>query len=193
MKKSRQGVPYIVSNHVDIVDPETMTPVPRDGQTVGEIVMRGNTVMLGYYNDPEATAKAFAGGWFHTGDLGVMHTDNYLEIMDRAKDIVISGGENISTLQVERVLLQHPGVAEAAVIAAPDEKWGEVPKAFVVPKEGASLTVSELVAFSREHLPGFKVPKLIDIISSVPRTSLGKPNKAALRKNTWQGISKGVN
>eukprot|EP00906_Rhabdomonas_costata_P029578 RCo041729 len=192
LKKSRQGVPYIVAHYVEIMDPETMTPVPRDGLTVGEIMMRGNNVMLGYYKDPESTAKAFAGGWFHTGDLGVMHPDNYLEIVDRAKDIVISGGENISTLQVERVLCQHQGVAEVAVVAVPDEKWGEVPKAFVVPKAGVSLEVSELAAFCRARLPGFKVPKAFAVLESVPRTSLGKPNKAALRKEEWKGFSKGV-
>jgi len=138
IKKSRQGVPYIVTHFMDVVDPQTMEPVPRDGKTIGEIVMRGNNVMLGYYKDEEATREAFEGGWFHSGDLAVIHPDTYVQIMDRKKDIIISGGENISTVEVESVIYRHPDVMEVAVIPVPDEKWGEVPKAFIVPKPGAS-------------------------------------------------------
>ena len=143
--------------------------------------MRGNIVMSGYFEDPAATDKAFAGGWFHSGDLGVMHPDGYVELRDRAKDIIISGGENISTIEVEQVLVRHPDVLEAAVIAVPDEKWGERPKAFVTLKPGAGLTESELIAFSRETLPGFKAPSAIEF-GELPKTSTGKIKKYELRE-----------
>ena len=159
--KARQGVPYIIAMYMDVVNPETMEPVPRDGATIGEIVMRGNNVMLGYYKDPDATAEAFKGGWFHSGDLAVMHPDNYAQIMDRKKDIIISGGENISTVEVENVLYKHPDIMEVAVVPIPDEKWGEVPKAFVVPMPGTSPTAEDIIAFCKENLARFKAPKAV--------------------------------
>ena len=157
--KARQGVPYIVALYMDVVNPETMQPVPRDGATMGEIVMRGNNVMLGYYNDPEATEIAFKGGWFHSGDLAVMHPDNYIQIMDRKKDIIISGGENISTVEVENVLYRHPDILEVAVVPVPDEKWGEVPKAFVVPKPARTPPPMRSSTSARPTWPASRPPK----------------------------------
>ncbi|MBT9281721.1 MAG: acyl--CoA ligase family protein [Hydrogenibacillus schlegelii] len=183
--KARQGVPYVGLGDVDVVDAE-MRPVPADGETMGEVVMRGNGVMLGYYKDPAATEKAFAGGWFHTGDLGVMHPDGYIELRDRAKDIIISGGENISSIEVERVLLEHPAVLEVAVVGVPDEKWGEVPKAFVTLKPDRTATEAELIAFCRERLAHFKCPKTIEF-GELPKTSTGKIQKYVLREREWQG------
>ena len=190
--KARQGVPFIVAMYMDVVDPITMTPVPRDGQTIGEIVMRGNNVMLGYYKDPEATAEAFKGGWFHSGDLAVMHPNNYAQIMDRKKDIIISGGENISTVEVENVLYQHPDVMEVAVISVPDEKWGEVPKAFVVPKPGANPTAEDIINFCKENLARFKAPKSVEF-GELPKTATGKIQKFKLRDKEWEGREKKVN
>jgi len=184
--KSRQGVPYIIAMYMDVVDPNTMEPVPRDGKTIGEIVMRGNNVMLGYYKDPEATAEAFAGGWFHSGDLAVMHPDNYAQIMDRKKDIIISGGENISTVEIENVIYRHPDVLEVAVIPVPDEKWGEVPKAFVVPKEGANPSAEDIITFCKENLARFKAPKVVEF-SELPKTATGKIQKYKLREKEWAG------
>ncbi len=184
--KSRQGVPYIVTHFMDVVDPSNMTPVPRDGKTIGEIVMRGNNVMLGYYNDPEATAEAFEGGWFHSGDLAVMHPDNYVQIMDRKKDIIISGGENISTVEVENIIYRHPEVQEVAVIPVPDEKWGEVPKAFIVPKPGSNPKAEEIINFTKENLARFKAPKYIEF-GELPKTATGKIQKFRLREKEWQG------
>jgi fatty-acyl-CoA synthase len=148
--------------------------------------MRGNNVMKGYYADEEATADAFRGGWFHSGDLGVMHEDGHIEIRDRAKDIIISGGENISTIEVERALVRHPDVLEAAVVAVPDEKWGERPKAFVSLRPGAAVTEAELIAFSRETLPGFKAPSEIEF-GELPKTSTGKVKKFELRERARAG------
>jgi fatty-acyl-CoA synthase len=165
--------------------------VPHDGATPGEIVVRGNNVMKGYYRDPEATAKAFAGGYFHSGDIAVWHEDGYLEIQDRAKDVIISGGENISTVQVEKTLLEHPAVLECAVVAKPDPKWGEVPKAFVTLKPGASATAEELIAHCRARLPGFKTPKDIEF-AELPKTSTGKIQKFVLRDREWKGFEKRV-
>ncbi|MDE2571639.1 MAG: AMP-binding protein, partial [bacterium] len=165
---------------------------PQDGETMGEIIMRGNNVMKGYYADPDATARAFAGGWFHSGDLAVWHPDGYVEIRDRGKDIIISGGENISTQQVEKAIAEHPSVLEAAVIAVPDERWGEVPKAFVTLKGDASLTADELLAFCRERLPGFKCPKAFEFCE-LPKTSTGKIQKFALREREWKGKEKRIN
>ena len=190
--KARQGVPYIVALHMDVVNPETMQPVPRDGQTMGEIVMRGNNVMLGYYNDPEASETAFSGGWFHSGDLAVMHSDNYIQIMDRKKDIIISGGENISTVEVENVLYRHPDVLEVAVVPIPDEKWGEVPKAFVVPKAGSTPTAEEIIDFCKANLARFKAPKTIEF-GELPKTATGKIQKFKLRDKEWQGRERRVN
>ena len=190
--KSRQGVPYVTTQYMDVMDPVTMQPVPRDGQTIGEIVMRGNNVMLGYYKDPEATKAAFAGGWFHSGDLAVMHPDKYVQIMDRKKDIIISGGENISTVEIENVIFRHPDVLEVAVIPIPDEKWGEVPKAFVVPKEGANPTAEDIIEFCKKHLARFKAPKVVEF-SSLPKTATGKIQKFKLREKEWQGRDRRVN
>jgi fatty-acyl-CoA synthase len=170
----------VSADRVRVVD-DDMGDVPADGETMGEIVMRGNNVMKGYYRDEEATAEAFRGGWFHSGDLGVMHPDGYVEIRDRTKDIIISGGENISTIEVESALVRHPDVLEAAVVAIPDEKWGERPKGFVTLREGASLTGAELIAFSRKTLPGFKAPSEIEF-GELPKTSTGKVKKYELRE-----------
>ncbi|WP_349617158.1 acyl-CoA synthetase [Azotobacter salinestris] len=180
--KARQGVRYPTLEGVMVADPQTLKPVPRDGETIGEIFMRGNTVMKGYLKNPTATAEAFEGGWFHTGDLGVWHPDGYVEIRDRLKDIVISGGENISTIEVEGVLYRHHGVLEAAVVARPDEKWGETPCAFVTLKAGHERTSeAEIIAFCREHLAGFKIPKRV-VFSELPKTSTGKIQKYVLRE-----------
>ncbi len=178
--KARQGLHLVTADLVRVVDPE-MRDVPADGETMGEVVMRGNNVMKGYFADEAATAEAFRGGWFHSGDLGVMHPDGYIELRDRAKDIIISGGENISTIEVERVLVRHPDVLEAAVVAIPDEKWGERPKAFVTLRVGATLTAEKLIAFSRETLPGFKAPSEIEF-GELPKTSTGKVKKYELRE-----------
>jgi fatty-acyl-CoA synthase len=177
--KARQGVALVTSDPVRVVDAE-MNDVPRDGETMGEVVMRGNNVMKGYFADEAATAEAFRDGWFHSGDLAVMHPDGYIEIRDRAKDIIISGGENISTIEVEKALVRHPDVLEAAVVAIPDEKWGERPKGYVTLRPGADLTAEELIGFSRETLPGFKAPSEIEF-GELPKTSTGKVKKFELR------------
>ena len=180
LRKARQGVPYLIAGTDLRITDEHMNDVPSDGKTMGEVLMRGNNVMIGYYNNPEATAEAFRGGWFHSGDLAVMHPDGYIELRDRAKDIVISGGENISSIEVEKVLADHPAVAEVAIVAAPDEKWGEVPKAYVGLKPGAALTAEELIAWSRERLSHFKCPRLVEF-GALPRTATGKIRKNELR------------
>lgn len=190
--KARQGVPYIVAQYMDVVNPETMQPVPRDGKTMGEIVMRGNNVMLGYYNDPEATEIAFKGDWFHSGDLAVMHPDNYIQIMDRKKDIIISGGENISTVEVENTLYRHPAILEVAVVPVPDTKWGEVPKAFVVTKPGTDPTEEEIIAFCKDNLARFKAPKSVEF-GELPKTATGKIQKFKLREKEWAGQERRVN
>jgi len=178
--KARQGVPCIASHGLRVVDRE-MNDVPRDGSTLGEIVMRGNNVMRGYYRDPDMTAEAFKGGWFHTGDLAVVHPDGYVQIKDRSKDIVISGGENISTLEVENVIYQHPSVLEVAVIGTPDEMWGEVPKAIIDLKRGSTLTSEEIIAFCRERIAHYKVPEYVEF-RELPHTSTGKIMKQVLKK-----------
>ncbi len=190
--KARQGVPFILTHYMDVVNPETMEPVPRDGKTIGEIVMRGNNVMLGYYKDPKATEEAFKGGWFHSGDLAVIHPDNYVQIMDRKKDIIISGGENISTVEVENIIYQHPDVLEVAVIPIPHEKWGEVPKAFVVPKEGKNPKEEDIIAFCKENLARFKAPKAVEFCE-LPKTATGKIQKFKLREKEWKGRKRKVN
>ncbi len=182
---ARQGVAYPLATHIRVVDSE-LRDVPADGQTMGEVVMRGNNVMKGYYRDPEATEQAFAGGWFHSGDLGVMHPDGYVELRDRKKDIIISGGENISTIEVEHTIVEHPAVLECAVVAIPHEKWGEVPKAFVALRAGAQVTERELVDFCRERLAHFKCPKAIEF-GELPKTSTGKIQKFRLREKEWAG------
>jgi fatty-acyl-CoA synthase len=188
--KARQGVGYLIADDVRVVD-EQMRDVPTDAQTLGEVIMRGNNTMKGYYRDPEATARAFAGGWFHSGDLAVMHPDGYIELRDRQKDIIISGGENISTIEVEQAICAHPAVLEAAVIAIPDDYWGEAPKAFVTLKPGQSLAVDELRDFVRGRLAGFKVPKAIEF-GDLPKTSTGKVQKFVLREREWAGQEKRV-
>lgn len=179
--KTRQGVRYLPLERVDILDPETMRPVPRDGQTMGEVMFRGNVVMKGYFRNPKATAEAFAGGWFHSGDLGVMHPDGYLQLKDRSKDIIISGGENISSIEVEEVLYRHPAVAVAAVVAMPHDKWGETPCAFVELAEGQTADTETLRGWCRQHLAGYKVPGQF-VFTAIPRTSTGKIQKFALRE-----------
>jgi fatty-acyl-CoA synthase len=180
-KLARQGVPYPVLEGLEVMDPETMAPVPRDGETIGEIMMRGHDVMKGYLKDPEATKAAFAGGWFHTGDLGVMHEDGYIEIKDRAKDIIISGGENISSIEIEGALYRHPAVLEAAVVAKPDDKWGETPCAFVTLKAGEQINEQALIDHCRDLLAHFKAPKTI-VLTDLPKTSTGKVQKTILRE-----------
>jgi fatty-acyl-CoA synthase len=180
-KKARQGVPYLVMQDLTVMDPETMQKTPADAQTMGEIFMRGNNLMKGYLKNETATEQAFLGGWFHTGDLGVMHPDGYIELKDRSKDIIISGGENISTIEVEGVLYQHPAVAEAAVVAKPDEKWGETPCAFVALKEEAESSEEELIQFCRDNLAHFKCPKKI-VFTELPKTATGKIQKFILRE-----------
>ena len=189
--QARQGVSMIQAGNLRVVD-NTMADVPADGTTMGEIVMRGNTVMAGYYLDPDATAEAFRGGWFHSGDLGVMHPDGYIELRDRAKDIVISGGENISTVEVEQALMSHPCVREAAVVGVPDDKWGERPKAFVVLRGGTSATPAELIAHVRSKIAGYKAPRDIDVTVGLPKTPTGKIQKFLLRETEWAGHTQRV-
>src|SRR5205807_63491 len=171
----------VPSGELLVVD-EAGNEVPHDGQTVGEIVVRGNVVMKGYYNDPDATARAFAGGWFHSGDAAVVHPDGYAEIRDRLKDVIISGGENISSVEVEGVLLRHPAVMEVAIVGLPHEKWGEAPFAYVVLKPGASATEAELIAFTRDRLAHFKAPHGVTFVPELPKTATGKIQKFVLRK-----------
>ncbi len=187
---SRQGVPHVTATHLRVVD-DQMRDVPADASTLGEVVMRGNNVMKGYFEDPAATQQAFAGGWFHSGDLGVMHSDGYIELRDRKKDIIISGGENISTIEVEHTIVKHPAVLECAVVAMPHEKWGEVPKAFVTLRPGSALTQAELIAFCREHLAHFKCPKAVEFCE-LPKTSTGKIQKFRLREQEWAGREKRI-
>jgi fatty-acyl-CoA synthase len=187
---ARQGVPYVHATHLRVVDAQ-MNDVPADAETMGEVVMRGNNVMAGYYKDPEATAAAFEGGWFHSGDLGVMHRDGYIELRDRKKDIIISGGENISTIEVEHTVVKHPDVLECAVVAMPNEKWGEVPKAFVSLRPGASPTEQDIIDFCRDNLSHFKCPKAVEFIE-LPKTSTGKIQKFKLREKEWGGVEKRI-
>jgi fatty-acyl-CoA synthase len=184
--RARQGVGMLQADRVRVVD-ESMADVPRDGQTMGEIVMRGNNVMKGYFNDPDGTATAFAGGWFHSGDLGVMHPDGYVELRDRAKDVIISGGENISTVEVEHAVAAHPDVLEVAVIGVPDDRWGERPKAFVVPRPGSDLAEADLIEHVRSRIARYKAPREIEIVAELPRTSTGKVRKYELREREWPG------
>jgi fatty-acyl-CoA synthase len=183
---ARQGVPYLTSDAQRVADPETMRDVPADGSTIGELLLRSNTVMKGYLKNPDATGEAFAGGWFHTGDLAVMHPDGYVEIKDRSKDIIISGGENISSIEVEDALYKHSAVAAAAVVAKPDDKWGETPCAFVELKPGATATGEELAQWCRTQLASYKCPRFI-VFADIPKTSTGKIQKFKLRE-----MAKGV-
>ncbi|NMG02682.1 acyl-CoA synthetase [Azoarcus taiwanensis] len=180
-RNGRQGVRYHMQEAIAVLDPETMLPVPADGETMGEIMFRGNLVMKGYLKNEKASNEAFAGGWFHTGDLAVMHPDGYVKIKDRSKDIIISGGENISSLEVEEVLYRHPAVLTAAVVAKPDEKWGEVPAAYVEVKDGANVTAEDIIEHCRAHLARYKVPKHIEFCV-LPKTSTGKIQKFVLRQ-----------
>ncbi len=179
--KSRQGVRYAVQEGLMVADPTTLDPVPKDSVTMGEVFFRGNVVMKGYLKNPKATEESFAGGWFHTGDLGVWHPDGYIELKDRSKDIIISGGENISTIEVEGVLYQHPDITEAAVVARPDDKWGETPCAFIALKEGAKVSEAEIIAFTRTRLAHFKCPRTV-VFGPLPKTSTGKIQKFILRE-----------
>jgi fatty-acyl-CoA synthase len=182
----RQGVRYETQEAMDVLDPQSMQPVARDGKAMGEIFFRGNITMKGYLKNPQATAEAFAGGWFHTGDLAVIDPDGYIRIKDRSKDIIISGGENISTIEVEDVLYSHPHVLEAAVVAKPDEKWGETPCAFVALKSGApTITEQELIGYCRARLAGFKCPRRV-VFGQLPKTSTGKIQKNVLREMARQ-------
>ncbi|MCT4577529.1 acyl-CoA synthetase [Donghicola sp.] len=178
--KARQGVRYLPLEGLDVLDPETMQPVPRDGKTIGEVMFRGNVVMKGYFRNPAATAEAFAGGWFHSGDLGVVYPDGYIQLKDRSKDVIISGGENISSIEIEEVLYRHPAVAVTAVVAMPHDKWGETPCAYVELAEGQEASAEALRAWCREHLAHYKVPGRF-VFRVIPRTSTGKIQKFALR------------
>ena len=181
MLKARQGVRYSVVEGLEVMDPETMESVPTDGKTIGEVMFRGNVVMKGYLKNPRATQESLKGGWFHSGDLAVKHPDGYVEIRDRSKDIIISGGENISTIEVESTLFKHPAVLEAAVVAKPDDHWGETPCAFVTLKAGQSVTEDEIIAFCRENMAKFKVPRAV-VFDDLPKTSTGKIQKFVLRE-----------
>jgi fatty-acyl-CoA synthase len=180
-KKARQGVRYHALEDLTVMDPETMQSVPADGETMGEVMFRGNVVMKGYLKNPKASAEAFRGGWFHSGDLGVLHPDGYIQLKDRSKDIIISGGENISSIEVEDALYKHPAVQAAGVVAKPDEKWGETPCAFIELKPGRSATAEEIMAWCREKLAGYKVPRHV-VFTEIPKTSTGKIQKYKLRE-----------
>jgi fatty-acyl-CoA synthase len=188
--KARQGISQLLTD-VHVMD-EQMHEVPWDGKTVGEIVARGNNVMEGYYKQPEETARAMRGGWFHSGDLAVVHPDGYIEIVDRAKDVIVSGGENISSVEVEALLYEHPAVLEAAVVGVPDTRWGEVPKALVVLKPHQHTSEQDLIQFCRDHMAHFKAPKTIEFVEALPKTATGKVQKFALREQYWAGQSKRV-
>jgi len=188
--KARQGVPLISADKVRIVN-DSMQDVPEDGKTLGEVVMRGNTVMKGYFKQPETTVEAFEGGWFHSGDLGVIHPGGYIELRDRKKDMIISGGEHIYSIELESAIAEHPDVLEVAVIAIPDDKWGEVPKAFVVPKPGANITERSIINFARQRVAPFKRPKAVEF-GDLPKTSTGKVQKHILREKEWSGHDKRI-
>ena len=180
-KKARQGVQYPSLEELSIRDPKTMKSIPKDGKTIGEVMMRGNMVMKGYHNNKKATNDSFSGNWFHTGDLGVMHEDGYIELKDRSKDIIISGGENISSIEIEEALYKNSKVLLAAVVAKPDKKWGETPCAFVELKDGENATEKEIIEFCKAHIASFKCPKTI-IFQIIPKTSTGKIQKFQLRE-----------
>jgi len=188
---ARQGQAYAIFDLVRVVDGD-MNDVPRDGETLGEVVMIGNNCMKGYFEQPEATAEAFRGGWFHSGDIGVWHPDGYIELRDRKKDIIISGGENISTIEVEQCVAKHPAVMECAVVAVPDEKWGERPKAFVTLKPGQQASENDIIEFCKQHIAHFKAPAVIEF-GDLPKTSTGKVQKFVLRDKEWKGREKRIN
>jgi fatty-acyl-CoA synthase len=180
-KKARQGVRYVPLEDLNVIDPTTMTPVPPDGETLGEVMFRGNIVMKGYLKNKKATEDALAGGWFHSGDLGVMYPDGYIQLKDRSKDIIISGGENISSIELEDVLYKHPAVQAASVVAKPDDKWGETPCAFIELKPGKTATAEEIIAYCREHVAHYKAPRHV-VFEDLPKTSTGKVQKFILRQ-----------
>jgi fatty-acyl-CoA synthase len=180
-RKARQGVRYHALEDLTVMDPETMQPVPADGETMGEVMFRGNIVMKGYLKNPKASAEAFRGGWFHSGDLGVLHPDGYIQLKDRSKDIIISGGENISSIEVEDVLYKHPAIQAAAVVARPDEKWGETPCAFVELKPGRQASPDDIIEWCRKGLARYKVPRHV-VFAELPKTSTGKIQKFKLRE-----------
>jgi fatty-acyl-CoA synthase len=182
----RQGVPYVIADPVRAVDGRGRE-VPPDGESLGEVLMRGNNVMTGYFKDPGQTRETFAGGWYHSGDLAVRHPDGYIELRDRKKDIIVSGGENISTIEVETAIGRHPAVAAVAVVATPDEKWGERPKAFVELKADENASAQDILAFAKQHLPGYMRPAAAEIVPELPKTSTGKIQKASLRAKEWEG------
>jgi fatty-acyl-CoA synthase len=188
---ARQGQGFVMVDLVRVVD-NHMNDVPTDGETLGEVVMRGNNIMKGYFEQPDATAEAFRGGWFHSGDIGVWHADGYIELRDRKKDIIISGGENISTIEVEQCVARHPAVLECAVVAMPDEKWGERPKAFVTLRPGQSATEADIIEHCRAHLARFKAPGAVEFCD-LPKTSTGKVQKFVLREREWKGQAKRIN
>ena len=183
---ARQGVNMVQADPMRVVD-VNMVDVPADGITMGEIVMRGNNVMAGYHDDPDATAQTFRGGWFHSGDLGVMHPDGYVELRDRAKDVIVSGGENISTVEVEQAVVSHPAVLETAVVGVPDQRWGERPKAFIVLKPGASATEADIIAHVQQQIARYKAPRDVEFVPTLPKTSTGKVQKYELREKEWAG------
>ncbi|MCY4370330.1 MAG: acyl--CoA ligase family protein [bacterium] len=189
---ARQGVSYIIADPTRVVD-EDMMDIPMDATTMGEVVMRGNNVMKGYFDNPEATDEAFRGGYFHSGDIAVWHPDNYIDLRDRSKDIIISGGENISTIEVERAIANHPSVLECAVVAVPHERWGERPKAFVVLKPGLSATGQEIIDHVRARLARFKAPDEVELVEGLPKTSTGKIQKFVLRDKEWEGRGRRIN
>jgi fatty-acyl-CoA synthase len=182
---ARQGVNLVTLEDIMVADSDSMAECPWDGESMGELMLRGNTIMKGYLKNPDATGAALAGGWFHSGDLAVRHPDGYIEVKDRAKDVIISGGENISSLEIEETLYRHPKVLEAAVVAKADEKWGETPCAFVTLKNGESATAEEIIAYCRERMAGFKIPRTI-VFGDLPKTSTGKIQKFLLRDRTQE-------
>ena len=181
----RQGVNYVIADPVRVVDDQGRE-VPADGESLGEVLMRGNNVMTGYFEDPEQTRETLADGWYHSGDLAVRHPDGYIELRDRKKDIIVSGGENISTIEVETAISRHPAVADVAVVSTPDEKWGERPKAFVQLKDGEDASAEDILAFAKEHLSGYMRPAVVEI-TKLPKTATGKIQKAELRTKEWGG------
>jgi fatty-acyl-CoA synthase len=180
-KKARQGVKYVPLDDLTVLDPKTMDRVPTDGETLGEVMFRGNVVMKGYLKNPDATSEAFSGGWFHSGDLGVLYPDGYVQLKDRSKDIIISVGENISSIEVEDVLYKHPAIQSAAVVAKPDDRWGETPCAFIELKPGAAATAEDIIAFCRDRLAHYKAPRHVEFVE-IPKTSTGKIQKFKLRE-----------
>lgn len=184
--KSRQGVPYIIADTGLRVVDQDMRDVNRDGSQMGEVVMRGNNVMSGYFEDEKATSTAFEGGWFHSGDIAIWHPDGYIELKDRAKDVIISGGENISSQEVEKVIMEHDEVLEVSVVGVPDAKWGEVPKAFVTRKSGSTVSDEDIINFTRDRIAHFKAPKSVEF-GDLPKTATGKIQKFVLREKEWKG------